>query len=204
MRTGRGVHHLVLRTLSARSMRGHMEVGWVRIPCAIGRGGTAVRKREGDGATPAGRWPVRCFYYRADRVGRAVRPVALDMPGGSIVRPVVATATSGLADHGLPGRALRPDDGWCDAPADRNYNRHVRHPYPASAERMWRPDGLYDIVVVLGHNDHPRSRNHGSAIFVHCASPGFRPTEGCLAVRKADLARLLPRLARGTTVVVGR
>ena len=205
MRTGRGVHHLVLRTLSARSTRGHLEIGWVRIPCAIGRSGVSYRKREGDGATPAGRLPLRDFYYRADRVGRAVRPVAGDLSGGPMVQPATRGRLGlGRPVLGLPGRALRREDGWCDAPGDRNYNRPVRHSYPASAERMWREDGLYDIVVVMGWNDHPRIKGRGSAIFLHCASRGYHPTEGCIALARRDLARLLPRLRRETRVVVGR
>lgn len=204
MRTGRVLHHLVLRTLNARSASGTVEAGWLRLPCAIGRGGVSYRKREGDGATPAGRLPLRAFYYRADRVGRAFRQVARDLAGAPVVRPV----TRGRLGLGMPSRALRRDDGWCDAVGDRNYNRHVRHPYPASAERMWREDGLYDIVVVMGWNDRPRIKGRGSAIFLHCASPhsnqpGYRPTEGCIALAKADLARLLPMLGRRTKVVVG-
>jgi len=102
----------------------------------------------------------------------------------------------------LPLRALRPNDGWCDAPDDRNYNRPVRLPYPASAEEMWRRDRLYDIVVVLGHNDRPRRRGLGSAIFMHVARSGFEPTAGCIALRRADLARLLARLAPGSHLLV--
>ena len=88
-------------------------------------------------------------------------------------------------------RAIRPRDGWCDAPADRNYNRPVRHPYPASAERLWRADGLYDVVVVLGYNDRPRVRGRGSAIFMHVARPGYAPTEGCIALARPHLLRVL-------------
>jgi len=90
-------------------------------------------------------------------------------------------------------RPIAPDDGWCDAPGDRNYNRPVRHPYPASAERLWREDGLYDIVVVLSHNVRPRVRGAGSAVFMHLARPGYRPTEGCIALKREHLLRLLER-----------
>jgi L,D-peptidoglycan transpeptidase YkuD (ErfK/YbiS/YcfS/YnhG family) len=101
---------------------------------------------------------------------------------------------------GLPLRTLRPTDGWCDAAQDRNYNRLVRHPYPASAERLWRADGLYDILVVLGHNDRPRIRNRGSAVFLHVARGDLGPTEGCIALRRADLLKLLPLI--GTRAVL--
>jgi len=104
----------------------------------------------------------------------------------------------------LPVRPLDPDDGWCDAIGDRNYNRPVRLPYPAGAERLWREDGLYDIVVVLDYNDRPRARGRGSAIFMHVARPDYAPTEGCLALARAHLLRLLGRLgARSAIRVLG-
>jgi L,D-peptidoglycan transpeptidase YkuD (ErfK/YbiS/YcfS/YnhG family) len=103
---------------------------------------------------------------------------------------------------GLPTRPLRPDDGWCDAVGDRNYNRHVRHPYPASAERLWRSDGVYDVIVVLDHNTRPRVRGAGSAIFVHLARPDLTPTEGCIALSRRDLLLVLAKLGRGTRLAV--
>jgi L,D-peptidoglycan transpeptidase YkuD (ErfK/YbiS/YcfS/YnhG family) len=99
---------------------------------------------------------------------------------------------------------MRPEDGWCDAPGDRNYNRPVRHPYPASAERLWREDELYDVVVVLGHNQRPRIRAGGSAIFMHVARPGYLPTEGCIALARRHLLIVLERLKPGSAVRVLR
>lgn len=155
-----------------------LHVDGVAVPCAIGRGGAvpAGRKREGDGATPLGRWPVRGVLLRPDRVG-PMPPLA------------------------LPWRWLRRQDGWCDDPADPAYNRPVRHPHPASAERLWRDDGLYDMVVVLGHNDRPPASGAGSAIFLHCWHER-RPTEGCVALATEALARLLPRLRPGDVLAV--
>lgn len=102
----------------------------------------------------------------------------------------------------LPVRPIGPDDGWCDAASDRNYNRPVRLPYAASAERLWRADHLYDLVVVLGHNAVPRVRGRGSAIFVHVAGPGYSPTEGCIALRREHLLLLLQRVDIGGAVRV--
>jgi L,D-peptidoglycan transpeptidase YkuD (ErfK/YbiS/YcfS/YnhG family) len=164
--------------LAPRATRGVVKLGGLAFPCALGRSGRRALKREGDGATPMGRWRLLQVLYRADHVRRP--------------------ATD------LPVRQIAPRDGWCDAPADRNYNRPVRHPYPASAERLWRPDGLYDIVVVLSHNVRPRVRGGGSAIFMHVAQPGYSPTEGCVALRRAHLLRLLERLGAGARVWVRR
>jgi L,D-peptidoglycan transpeptidase YkuD (ErfK/YbiS/YcfS/YnhG family) len=174
MCTGRFLHQLVVLSLNARSARGELVAGGLRMRCALGRSGRRAGKREGDGASPTGTFALRIAYYRADR----------------LIRPRC----------GLPLKRLTAADGWCDGVGDRNYNRPVRHPYPASAERMWRADGLYDIVVVIGHNDTPRVQGRGSAIFLHCARPGYAPTEGCIAIARQDLLRLLPHLSRRTQV----
>lgn len=166
--------YVYLQSLSRRSTIGFLVSGNLRFPCALGRSGIQADKREGDGATPQGRFAIREVLYRPDRVRRP------------------ATA--------IPVRMLRPRDGWCDAMGDRNYNRPVHHPYAASAERMWRSDRLYDVVVVLDHNQRPRVQGRGSAIFLHVARDGFRPTEGCLALRLPDLLRLLSRLCRGARI----
>jgi L,D-peptidoglycan transpeptidase YkuD (ErfK/YbiS/YcfS/YnhG family) len=184
MAKGRAVHHLMVRVLNvrvlnARATRGFLDAGGLRVACAIGRSGISWRKREGDGATPAGRWPLRTVMMRVDRRN------ALSARGPLGVAPIGA------------------QDGWCDAPGDRNYNRRVQHPYPASAERLWRDDGLYDVIVVLGYNERPRVQGKGSAIFLHCARGDYQPTEGCIAVAKRDLLRLLPRLSRKTALVTG-
>jgi len=149
------------------SPEGIMRIGRQRMRCALGRGGVvaAALKREGDGASPAGLWPMRRVLYRADR------------------GPAPKTA--------LPVQAIGPDDGWCDDPADPNYNRPIKHPYPARAERLWREDGVYDLVVVLGHNDDPVIAGKGSAIFLHLTRPDYAPTEGCVALGRADLEALL-------------
>jgi L,D-peptidoglycan transpeptidase YkuD (ErfK/YbiS/YcfS/YnhG family) len=146
--------------------------------CALGRGGVtpAARKREGDGATPAGCWPLRSVLWRPDRI-------------------------SSPATH-LPRRAIEPGDGWCDAPADPAYNQPVRLPYPASAERMWRDDEVYDLVMVLGYNDAPVLPGAGSAIFMHVARPDYSPTEGCIALALQDLMVLVTRAGPGDAIRV--
>lgn len=100
----------------------------------------------------------------------------------------------------LPIAPIAPDDGWCDAPEDRNYNRPVKLPYPASAENMWRDDGLYDLVVVLGHNDDPVVPYAGSAIFIHVAAPEGTPTAGCIALTREDLLSVLRALPGATSI----
>jgi L,D-peptidoglycan transpeptidase YkuD (ErfK/YbiS/YcfS/YnhG family) len=102
----------------------------------------------------------------------------------------------------LPVKPIAPDDGWCDAPGDRAYNRPVHLPYPASAEQLWREDHLYDLVVVLGYNDDPVVPGQGSAIFLHLARPDFAPTEGCVALSRDDLLTVLATADRTSHVIV--
>jgi L,D-peptidoglycan transpeptidase YkuD (ErfK/YbiS/YcfS/YnhG family) len=154
-----------LHLRSARDQRGWLCHGPHRFACAIGRSGLSTHKREGDGATPWGRFKLKRVYWRPDRLQRPRTP--------------------------LPVTAITPDLGWCDGVGDRNYNRAVLLPYPASHERMWRADGLYDVVVEIDHNWQPRIQGFGSAVFLHVASPNYGATAGCLALALTDLLRLL-------------
>jgi len=147
-----------------------------RVPCAIGRAGTNPDKREGDGATPVGRFPLRRVLYRADR----------------LTLPAIK----------LPAAVIEPGDGWCDDPASPDYNKQVKLPHKASHEHLWRLDHLYDVIVVLGHNDAPVRRGRGSAIFLHVAAPDYGPTEGCVAVAIVDLIELLTIAEPGDDLIV--
>ncbi len=151
---------------------GLLRVGPHVFRTAIGRGGRVLHKQEGDGATPIATLPLRRILYRADRLARP-RCAAPCMP-------------------------LAPHDGWCDDPADRAYNTPVRLPYDARHETLWRPDPLYDLIGILGWNDQPVIRGHGSAIFLHVARPDYSPTEGCIALALPDL---LATLACGVTAL---
>ena len=144
--------------------------GFIRLPgrqwrCCLGRAGIGAHKAEGDGATPAGLLPLRRVLFRADR-GAAPRTA-------------------------VPTEPIGPNDGWCDDPQDKSYNRAVRLPYPAHHEELWRRDNLYDVIGVLGWNDAPPVKGLGSAIFLHVARPDYDPTEGCIALSATDLRALL-------------
>lgn len=148
---------------------GRLHFGALTMACTIGRSGTcaADAKREGDGCTPLGIWPIR---------GVLLRP-------GKVVVPALR----------LPWRWVRDSDGWSDDPDDPAYNRPVRLPRAFSAESLIRVDDAYDVIVILGHNDAPPVPARGSAIFFHLSEG--RPTAGCIAVDRADMLRLLPLLA---------
>lgn len=152
-------------SVTAPPHRGELRCGERVFSCAVGRGGIRKNKHEGDGVTPEGCFAIREIFFRPDRVQEP--------------------------DSKIPTRALTPADGWCDDPADRAYNRLVRLPYPARAEKLWREDGQYDVIAVLGYNDAPVESGRGSAIFLHVAKPDMTATEGCVALALDDLLAVL-------------
>jgi L,D-peptidoglycan transpeptidase YkuD (ErfK/YbiS/YcfS/YnhG family) len=147
-----------------------------RVRCALGPAGVKAHKREGDSATPAGAFPLRRVLFRPDR---GAPP---------------ATA--------LPASPLSPTDGWCDEPADTAYNRPVALPYPAGAEALWRDDGIYDLIVLIGHNDDPVVPDAGSAVFLHLAREDYAPTRGCVALARPDLEVLLGAATVGDVLAI--
>lgn len=167
---------LVVQADSANSALGWATLGKRRWRCAVGAGGVREDKVEGDGATPVGEFPLRHIYFRNDR----------------LVLPQVA----------LPARPISEHDGWCDDPRADGYNRLVRVPNDWSHEKMWRDDGLYDLVVVVGYNDDPPEGEWGSAIFLHIARDDMGPTRGCVAFARDDLLELAAMLTRQTRLRV--
>jgi len=157
---------------------GKLKAGHKTYNCAIGKNGIVpfAKGREGDGKTPLGTYHVRYGFYRADR---------FDIPKTDLVM-----------------YPLSPDDGWCDAPDDLAYNRPVRLPYPASAEKLYRESRVYDIIIVLGHNDSPPMPGLGSAIFLHVARENYGPTQGCVAVTLEDMLALLSKLTNKCAVKI--
>lgn len=155
---------------------GRLRIGDTVMRCAIGKNGITVSGREGDGATPAGAFALRHVLYRSDR-GQ---------------RPSTALQT----------KPIGPRDGWCDDSTDPAYNRPVRLPHSSSAEKLARRDRLYDVIVVLGHNDAPVVPGLGSAIFMHVARPDYGPTLGCVALDPNDLTFVLQRVTTKSRITI--
>ena len=147
-------------------------------PCAVGRSGILNPKFEGDGGTPAGVFALREVRYRPDRLARA-------------------------PTSGLPVYPTKPTDGWCEDPADANYNRLVPLPYQTDAESMWLDAHAYDLLAVIGYNDAPPIPGKGSAVFFHVAhdlGDHFGPTAGCVALRLEDLLTVLAACTPGSRI----
>lgn len=173
---------IIVTPVNDNATEGTLTLGDKVYPCALGKKGIAGIKSEGDMKTPAGSFPLRTVFYRYDKL-------------------------SGPIYSKVPMMALLQEDGWCDDPEDAAYNRPVMLPYHASAERLWREDDIYDVIVILGHNDDPVRKGRGSAVFLHVAAEGaghrkFAGTEGCIALKKNDLLEILPALSPETTLKV--
>lgn len=167
---------LLVRQAPLNKSRALVQIGHLTFAAAIGRNGRTAFKREGDGKTPIATMAILHGFYRGDRM-RAL----------------------GTA---LPMRRTQPQLLWCDAPADPNYNRLVKAPFKPSHEEMQRSDGLYDVCLVLDWNVTSRSRNRGSAIFMHMIRPGYEPTAGCVALHPTHMRRILPHLGKGARIKV--
>jgi L,D-peptidoglycan transpeptidase YkuD (ErfK/YbiS/YcfS/YnhG family) len=146
------------------------------VPVALGRAGIKADKREGDGATPRGRFRLVRLWWRPDR---GPRPVT-----------------------GLPTRRIDPTVAWCEDPRDRRYNRPFRRADGEAGDRLWRDDRLYDLIIEIDHNTRPRVAGRGSAVFIHVAREGFKPTAGCVALQAPRLRALLARLGPRTEVMI--
>jgi len=145
-------------------------------PCTWGRGGIRRAKREGDGATPAGIHRIVACLIHPARVPRRARP-----------------------DWAV---ATGPRDRWCDDPRHKDYNQLVRAPHPGTAERLQRPDPLYDLILTTDWNWPRAHPGRGSAIFIHQWRKPGHPTSGCLAFSRADLHWIVRRIVYETRLFV--
>jgi L,D-peptidoglycan transpeptidase YkuD (ErfK/YbiS/YcfS/YnhG family) len=162
--------------MNQSTRKARLSVGACTFPCWLGRTGLSFRKREGDGKTPIGAWVLRPGYFRADRLRKPI--------------------------CGLKLEALTADMGWCEMPASGQYNRKVRLPFRDLSEGMWRADNAYDVVFPTDHNERPRVKGGGSAIFFHLLRVGADCTAGCVAVHGSDMRKLLARSGKKVVLVI--
>lgn len=170
---------ILVTPTSQNPSRGLLKFGSKIYPCALGKEGITKGKKEGDNKSPVGNFRLRRVYYRYDKLHK----------------PIYSK---------VPMLALLQEDGWCDDPKDKEYNKSVMLPYHASAESLWREDDLYDVLVVMGYNDDPVEPGKGSAIFMHVArnldDNEYLGTEGCVSLNKEDLLEILPILTPETSL----
>ena len=145
-----------------------------RIKCAIGKRGIGNKKREGDKITPKGKFKIKTILYRKDRV--------------SHFRSKITKLS------------IKKNMGWCDDPKSKKYNKLIRLPFKGSAEKLYRGDNTYDIILVLNYNLNPIRKGKGSAIFIHVAKKNYKNTLGCIAVSKKNLKKIIKKINKSTIV----
>ena len=147
-----------------------------RIKCAIGKRGIGNKKREGDKITPIGKFKIKTILYRKDRISH------------------IKSKINKLS--------IKSEMGWCDDPKSKKYNKLIKIPFKGSAEKLYRKDNIYDIILVLNYNLNPTIKNKGSAIFIHVARRDYRFTRGCIAVSKKDLKRIVKQIDKKTIIKI--
>jgi L,D-peptidoglycan transpeptidase YkuD (ErfK/YbiS/YcfS/YnhG family) len=172
----RSFARLRVRPRPANRSQGWLKAGLLVLPVALGRTGIRANKLEGDGSTPRGKFRLLRLWYRADRHPRP--------------------RTS------LPVRRITPDIAWCEDPRDRRYNRPFRRLDGEPGDRLRRQDNLYDFVIEIDHNARPRIARRGSAVFIHVARAGLKPTAGCVALPVPRLRALLEHIGPQTRIEI--
>ena len=144
--------------------------------CALGKRGIGYKRKEGDLITPKGTYKVKYILYRKDRVRK------------------IQTKIKKIA--------IRKDMGWCNDPKSKNYNKLIKLPYAYNFEKLFRKENNYDIILILNYNMNPVIKNKGSASFIHIAKKNYKKTEGCIALKKAHLLKIIKRINKNTTIKI--
>ena len=148
--------------------------GKYRVKCAIGKRGIGNKKREGDKITPIGKFKIKTILYRKDRISHFKSKINK--------------------------LSIRNNMGWCDDPKSKKYNKLIKIPFKGSAEKLYRKDNTYDIILVLNYNINPIRKGKGSAIFIHIARKSYKSTLGCIAVSKRNLKKIIKKINKSTIV----
>ena len=144
--------------------------------CAIGKRGIGLKKKEGDLITPKGKYKIKYILYRKDRIKRIQ----------SKIKKIAITKRM----------------GWCDDPKSKDYNKLIKLPTNYRYEKLYRKENIYDLILVLNFNMRPIVKKKGSAIFIHIAKKKYKKTEGCVAVNKVSLLKIIKKLKINTKVLI--
>ena len=144
--------------------------------CAIGKRGIGYKKKEGDLITPKGIYKIKYILYRKDKVKK------------------IQTKIKKIA--------IKKNMGWCNDPNSKNYNKLIKYPFNSTFEKLFRKDNIYDVIMVLNYNMKPVIKNKGSAIFLHISKKSYSSTEGCIAISKSHIKKLLMLISSRTKVKI--
>ncbi len=144
--------------------------------CAIGKKGIGNKKREGDKITPKGQYKIKFILYRRDRIKK------------------ISTKLEKIS--------IRKNMGWCDDPKSKEYNKLIKLPFNFSHEKLYKKKNSYDVILVLNYNMRPTKKNKGSAIFIHVATRNFKKTDGCVAINKRSILKIVKDIKKNTQVKI--
>ena len=156
--------------------KGSLEYKNFKSPCALGKAGIGKKRIEGDNITPKGNFRIVKVYYRKDRIKKINTKFKLIK--------------------------IKKNMGWCSDPNSKNYNQQIKLPTRFKHEKLYRKDSLYDIILFINYNINPIEKNKGSAIFIHIAKKNYKPTAGCIALKKNDLIKLLGLIKKNTKIYI--
>mgnify|MGYP001226354804 CR=1 FL=1 len=142
--------------------------------CAIGKRGIGYKRKEGDFLTPQGKYKIKYILYRKDRVKK------------------IKTNIKKIE--------IKKNMGWCNDPKSKDYNKLVKLPFVYSCEKLYKKENIYDLILVLNFNMNPIIKKKGSAIFIHVAKKNYKKTEGCVALKKIHLLKIIKKLKKNTKV----
>ena len=144
--------------------------------CAIGKRGIGIKRKEGDLITPKGKYSIKYILYRKDRI-KKIQSKLKKIP-------------------------ITKSIGWCDDPKSKDYNKLIKLPTNYNYEKLYRNENTYDLVLVLNFNMKPIVKKKGSAIFIHIAKKNYKKTEGCVAINKIQLLKIVKKLKNNTKVLI--
>ena len=147
-----------------------------KLRCSIGKRGISIKKREGDKKTPKGEFRLKYILYRKDRIFK-LKTKLKKIP-------------------------INKKMGWCDDPNSDHYNKIINYPFKFSAEKLWKKENIYDIIIVIDYNLNPVIKNKGSAIFLHIAKKKYQPTKGCIAVNKKNIRLITSTINKKTKLKI--
>ena len=146
-----------------------------RLKCCVGKNGLISNKKEGDYSTPKGLFKLNKLYFRKDRVGKIKSKIKK--------------------------KIINKNTGWCDDPNHKKYNEEIIITKKNDKEIFFRKDHIYDYLITINHN-HKKIPYKGSAIFIHLTN-NYRPTAGCIALKKKDFEVLLTLIDQKTKIKIG-
>jgi L,D-peptidoglycan transpeptidase YkuD (ErfK/YbiS/YcfS/YnhG family) len=148
----------------------------IKFRCALGKSGIGDKEIEGDNVTPRGIYRIVKIYYRKDRIKKITSKFKL----------IEITKIM----------------GWCNDIKSKKYNQLIKLPTKYSHEKLYRKDNVYDLILVLNYNMNPTIKNKGSAIFIHVTKENYQSTQGCIALKKNNLIKLISKINKNIKIKI--